>query len=593
MESIVSKSGYNMYILLTGRVLSLVILLALISVPAQAAAGDMILNTSITLTFSDYRDGWENARNVTMIGEGYSLFLDDVWVHDKRIANFSIHKNGEVVRNSNVKDGDVLYYNKTIDGKEYKIIEAKVDGIFVNSHVVVRLSPLYQYSDREPAIIPEVKTTVRSLSSGVSIIEEWNRTLGKTNWTSEAYSVKKTSDGGFIIAGYIGYYGENAWIIKTDANGSEQWNTIFGIINISDPSDIAYSGNQTEDGGYIAAGRTYALTAGYSDFWLIKTDADGHEQWNKRLGGKYYDMAFTAEQTSDGGYVMAGGTDSYGAGSQDALLFKTDSNGNEQWNKTFGGKNFDEVSSIIESDDGGFILAGKTGSNSVGYYDAWIIKVDENGNESWNRTFGGAEGNHAYADAANSIQKTEDGGYVLAGKTGSYGAGFFDAWLIKTDKDGIEQWNRTFGGKGDDEAYSVQQTPDGGYVIAGTTDSYGEGNDAWIIKTDENGNEEWNRTFGGSGYDVFRSVIPESDGNYILAGGTVLNETMGYYAWLVKVKSTRSGVEPSEFITSDFYGSREVASDIKKSPSKSIPGFEISLTILSVIIVLLLKRKIS
>ncbi len=582
-----------MYILLTGRVLSFVILLALISVSAQAAVGDMILNTSITLTFSDYRDGWENARNVTMLREGYSLFLDDVQVHDNRIGNLSIHKNGEVLKNLNLRYGDVLYYNKTIGGKEYRIIEAKVDGISVSSQIVVMLRPLYQYSEGEPVIEQEVKPAASSLSSGVSVIEEWNRTFGKTEWTSEAYSVRKTSDGGFIIAGHTGYYGGNTWLIKTDTNGSEQWNTIFGIINRSDPGDIAYSISQTEDGGYIAAGRTYALTAGYSDFWLIKTDENGKELWNRRLGGKYYDMAFTAEQTSDGGYVIAGGTDSYGAGSQDALLFKTDSDGNEQWSRTFGGKNFDEVSSIIESDDGGYVLAGKTGSNSVGYYDAWLIKIDENGNERWNRTFGGAEGNHAYADAANSVQKTEDGGYVLAGKTGSYGAGFFDAWLIKTDKNGIEQWNRTFGGKGDDEAYSVQQTPDGGYVIAGTTDSYGAGNDAWLIKTDENGNEEWNKTFGGSGYDAFRSVIPESDGNYILAGGTVLDETMGSYAWLVKVKITRSDVARSELITSDFNGSREVASDIKKSPSKSIPGFEISLTILSGIIVLLLKRKIS
>ncbi len=383
------------------------------------SVGDLILNSSVTLTVSDYRSGWEYARNVTMLKEGYSLFLDSVSFYEKapwiRIANFSIYKNGEVVKKLHAKDGDVFHYNKTIDGKEYKIIESKVDGIFVNSHIMVRLRPLYQYSDGEPVIEPEIKTTIVPLPADISVLEEWNRTFGRMKWTFESYTVKRTSDGGYITAGSINPFG---------------------------------------------------------------TDLD-------------------------------------------AFLIKADSNGSELWKRTFGGKEDDEVFSIIETDDG-YVLAGKTGSYGVGYFDAWLIKTDASGNEQWNRTFGGEEGNYAYADTANSVRKTRDGGYILAGKTGSYGAGFFDVWLIKTDADGIEQWNRTFGGKGDEEAYSVQLREDGGYIIAGSTDM-GNGKYPWLIRTDSNGIEKWNATFVGSDYDVlplgnmFR-VVPEPDDSYILSG---------------------------------------------------------------------------
>lgn len=162
----------------------------------------------------------------------------------------------------------------------------------------------------------------------------------------------------------------------------------------------------------------------------------------------------------------------------------------------------------------------------MGYFDAWLIKTDASGNERWNRTFGGAEGNYAYADTANSVRKTRDGGYILAGKTGSYGAGFFDVWLIKTDADGIEEWNRTFGGRGDEEAYSVQLREDGGYIIAGSTD-IGNGKHPWLIRTDANGIEKWNSTFVGLEYDVlplnnvFR-VASEPDDSYITAGAATI-----------------------------------------------------------------------
>jgi len=200
--------------------------------------------------------------------------------------------------------------------------------------------------------------------------------------------------------------------------------------------------------------------------------------WNQTFGGSNYDAAKSIQQTMDGGYSLAGYTKSYGAGYRDAWLIKTDAEGTEQWNQTFGGSDYDWVESVQQTTDGGYILTGSTWSYGVGHNDAWLIKTDAEGAEQWNQTFGGPD-----YDAAESVQQTTDGGYILTGRTKSYGAGSEDVWLIKTDAEGAEQWNQTFGGSDYDAAESVQQTTDGGYILTGSTWSYGVGrDDAWIIK---------------------------------------------------------------------------------------------------------------
>ena len=202
------------------------------------------------------------------------------------------------------------------------------------------------------------------------------------------------------------------------------------------------------------------------------------EEWNMTFGGTDHDTTKSVQQATDGGYILAGGTHSYGAGLSDIWLVKTDSNGNEQWKQTFGGTGWDEAWSVQQTSDGGYILAGRTDSYGAGSYDFWLVKNDSNGNELWNQTLGGTSG-----DSAFSVQQTTGGGYILAGRTRSYGAGQSDFWLLKTDSNGIELWNRTFGGIDEDYAYSVQPTADDGYVIAGSTRSYGAGFcDFWMIK---------------------------------------------------------------------------------------------------------------
>ncbi|MFZ2070951.1 MAG: NosD domain-containing protein [Halobacteriota archaeon] len=261
------------------------------------------------------------------------------------------------------------------------------------------------------------------------------------------------------------------------------------------------------------------------------------EEWRKTFGGTDGEGASAVQQTADGGYILAGYTKSYGAGSHDFWLVKAYSNGTEEWNRAFGGTSSDMASSVLQTSDDGFIIAGKTQSYGAGSNDCWLVKTDSRGTEEWNRTFGGSGYDWAY-----SVQQTTDGGFILAGSTVSYGAGSADVWLVKTDSRGTEEWNRTFGGTGYDEARSVHQTTDGGFILAGWLGSHGVGYDeAWLVKTDSNGTEEWNRTFRGTYYDLAHSVQQTTDGGFILAGGTTsYGAGMGDF-WLIKLKG-----EPKE-----------------------------------------------
>ena len=248
-------------------------------------------------------------------------------------------------------------------------------------------------------------------------------------------------------------------------------------------TDFAYSVQQTSDGGYIVAGVTGSFGAG-GDVFLLKTDASGNLQWAKTFGGSNYELAHSVQQTSDGGYIVAGFTYSFGAGGADVFLLKVDADGNLQWAKTFGESSLDWAHSVQQTSDGGYIVAGVTWSFGAGNDDVFLIKTDEDGNLQWAKTFGENALEWAYG-----VQQTSDGSYIVAGMTWSFGAGGYDAFFIKVDASGNLQWAKTFGGSDWDWAYSVQQTSDGGYIVAGFTYSFGAGyNDVFLFKTDANGN---------------------------------------------------------------------------------------------------------
>jgi uncharacterized delta-60 repeat protein len=425
---------------------------------------------------------------------------------------------------------------------------------------------------------------VVKLDSGGNV--QWTKTIGGSNY-DEAGSIIQSSDGGYAVAGYtysFGAGGRDIYLVKMDANGNvcfsqniTNYSVSSNVGSFSSPSTIAisqsptvntvsptvsYGGSvsdvcalapaptfaktiggsdedfawsiiQSSDGGYVVAGGTSSFGAGYSDMYVVKLDSGGNVQWTKTIGGSDYDYASSIIQSSDGGYVVAGGTSSFGAGGYDIYVVKLDSSGNVQWTKTIGGGSGDYAYSIIQSSDGGYVVAGGTSSFGAGGYDIYVVKLDSGGNVQWTKTIGGSSDDRAY-----SIIQSSDGGYVVAGWTWSFGAGNYDMYVVKLDSGGNVQWTKTIGGSSDDEAYSIIQSSDGGYVVAGWTWSFGAGNyDIYVVKLDSSGNVQWTKTIGGSSDDRAYSIIQSSDGGYVVAGWTLSFGAGNYDMYVVKLDS--------------------------------------------------------
>jgi uncharacterized delta-60 repeat protein len=279
------------------------------------------------------------------------------------------------------------------------------------------------------------------------------------------------------------------------------------------------------------AGWTFSFGTGYYDLWVLKLDPNGNVQWQKTYGGPSWDIASSIQQTADGGYIVAGMTQSFGAGYWDLWILKLGPNGDVQWQKTYGGPADDRAYSIQQTTDGGYIVAGRTHSFGAGYADLWVLKLDPNGDVQWQKTYGGPNWDEAY-----SIQQTSDGGYIVAGRTYSFGAGSPDIWVLKLGPNGDVQWQKTYGGPSLDEAYSIQQTTDGGYIVAGWTSSFGAGSyDFWVLKLDPNGDVQWQKTYGGPDWDMAYSIRQTADGGYIVAGWTSSFGAGGYDIWVLKL----------------------------------------------------------
>ncbi len=355
----------------------------------------------------------------------------------------------------------------------------------------------------------------------------WTRTYGGTSGDF-SYSVQQTTDGGYIVTGYLRSLGADSsdvWLLKTDAYGDTLWTRTYG----ESDNEHGYSVQQTADGGYIIAGHVYSFGTGRDDVYLVKTDADGGADWIKSIGGPENDYGYSVQQTTDGGYIVAGRTNSSGAGSDDVYLVKTRFRGSTQWTRTYGGSDSDGGWAVQQTTDGGYIITGYTFSFGAGNGDVYLVKTDSNGDTLWTRTYGGSESDEAY-----SVQQTADGGYILTGCTGPLSNR--DVYLVKTDGDGNALWTRTYGGSGSDFGRSVVQTADGGYMIAGYSDSFGVGAfDAYLIKTDSDGDTLWTLAYGGSTDDYTLSIQQTADSGYIAAGYTT-SFGAGYEdVWLVRV----------------------------------------------------------
>ncbi len=391
--------------------------------------------------------------------------------------------------------------------------------------------------------------------------KQWDKRFGGSDYEMDDICIRQTSDGGYIlsgnsVSGISGDKTENCrgkvdnWIVKIDANGIKQWDKRFG----GSDDDYCHSIEQTTDGGYIIVGESSSGISGdksedcrgLSDYWVIKIDANGIKQWDKRFGGSSYDRCFSVKQTGDGGYILGGWSMSGISGDKtaesrgffDYWLLKIDANGIKQWDKGYGGSSLDYCNALQLTSDGGYILGGSSFSSisgevtetNRGYDDFWVIKLDSNGIKQWDKRFGGS-----YYDECFALQQTTDGGYILGGWSYSRisgdktedDRGERDYWAVKIDSIGNKQWDKRFGGSNSDVCKSIQQTIDGGYILGGVSSSrlgYDKTEDTrgifdyWAVKIDSLGNKQWDKRFGGSKNEPSCSIYQTIDGGYVLGG---------------------------------------------------------------------------
>ncbi len=364
--------------------------------------------------------------------------------------------------------------------------------------------------------------TTNMLFGQVLFARTFGGTLGEV-----AQSITQTSDGGYAVTGYTYGFGAGSadfLVLKLNPDGSLAWARTFGGAN----GEWLHSMIQTADGGYAVIGETWSFGAGGADLLLLKLDPDGSIAWARTFGGTANDWVYQITQTADGGYAVAGGTDNFGAGGADALLLKLGPDGSLAWARTFGGTGHDYVCSVNQTADGGYVVAGGTNSFGAGSFDLLALKLNPDGSVVWARTFGGVSD-----DYAGSLIQTSDGGYAVAGRTASFGSGNYDLLVLKLNPDGSPAWARTFGGVNREYARSITQTTDGGSAVVGETESFSVGGgDFFILKLDPDGSLAWARTFGGTSTDYAESVTQTSDGGYVVAGYTWSFGT-GEYDFLV------------------------------------------------------------
>jgi hypothetical protein len=340
-----------------------------------------------------------------------------------------------------------------------------------------------------------------------------------------AYSVQQTADGGYIIAGYTASYGAggaDVYLIRTDSIGDTLWTRTYGGAD----NDYGFSVQQTTDSGFIVAGYTNSHGAGGLDLYLIKTDSTGDTLWTRTYGGAGDDHAYSVQQTDDSGFVIAGYTESFGPGNGDMYLIRTDVHGETLWTRTYGGAyNNDVARSVQETRDGCYIVAGWTGLYAPLHGSlVFAIRIDTAGSTQWARTY--QPDDTFRCDYAFSVQEAGDDGFVFAG---SHLASLL---LIRTGPDGGVWWRLTYGsGVG----YAVRQTTDGGFAVGGTNSD--AGGNVWLVKTYAAAGVEWTHTFGGASDDEGRSVQQTADGGYVIAGYTSSLGAGAYDVYLIKTNA--------------------------------------------------------
>lgn len=349
----------------------------------------------------------------------------------------------------------------------------------------------------------------------------------------EGYHVVQSLDGGYFMSGTTYSFGggnQDVFITKYDNDGTLAWSRTWGGSDYDNPN----STTNTSDGGCLVAGETYSFGSGSRDAFLAKYSSGGNLDWSRTWGGNRDDVAKKVIQTDDNGFVIVGVTGSYGA-DDDVFIAKYTSTGGLVWSRTWGGldwRNWDEARDVIQASDGGYVLAGSTESFGAGQSDAFIVKYDNSGNYLWSRTWGGNGW-----DAADSLVQTSDGGFVISGPTYSYGAGDYDIFIAKFSSAGALLWSRVWGSSNYDHVYNMIKSTDGSLIIHGEISGYDAGDylrDAFIIKFSADGDLLWDKKWGGDDIESVTSLIQASDGGYVAVGYTYSYDNGSHDAFLVK-----------------------------------------------------------
>ncbi|MGE5556954.1 MAG: hypothetical protein ACM3QV_00320 [Caulobacteraceae bacterium] len=338
----------------------------------------------------------------------------------------------------------------------------------------------------------------------------WNRTYDGDYYDYGSF-VQQTGDGGYIITGGVSpvYKGDrNVLLIKTDSEGNPEWQKSFG----GDSFDYGYFVQCIDDVGYIIAGTTDSYGNGSGDVFLVRTDADGNMQWNRTYGGDRMDEGISLVQSGDGGYIVAGFTESFGNRGRDIYLVRTDVAGNTMWERTYGTSRNESAISIQPATDGGYIISGYA-EDEDGKAKACLMKIDDRGDVRWEKQYDSPYDSYAY-----SVQQTGDGGFVVSGYT-YIRPGISDMLLIRTDADGNVMWTKSIGDNTGRKGYMAYPTDDGGYIAIGIINYNPSGAyDGYLAHIDPNGDLLWEKVFGGDKDEFIRTGIITNDGSLVVTG---------------------------------------------------------------------------
>lgn len=404
---------------------------------------------------------------------------------------------------------------------------------------------------------------------------QWQKNYGGNNF-ERATAVKQTPDGGYFVAGYtlsnngdvtLQKGGEDYWALKLDNNGNIVWKRTYG----GSGDDRCYAGIPTSDGGYILAGTSNSASGdvtnnkGAFDMWIVKLNATGGITWRRNFGGPDDDAAFSIDELSTGGYVIAGESKSQtgdvngNKGGYDYSIIRISATGGLVWKQSYGGSSDESAKSIQQCSDGSYIVAGETTSNDYdvsnnrGGSDFWVLRLRPNGTIRWKNTFGGTSNDDAF-----SVVQLSNGNFVVVGETESNNgnvpdnSGGDDFWVLSLRGAGTVLWSKTYGGLNDDNARFVAETADGAVVVAGKTESnsgdvsgFKGAQDFWVVKVRRSsGNIEWQKTLGGFDQDHAYAIDVTSDGAQVVVGesqsddGDLTNNKGNADYWIAKLTSS-------------------------------------------------------